>query len=825
MDNRTHFVVGSGQFINNDEALITWESFNVLTHLQNAGDAEETELHQWNEDGVIADFRFSLDTTKNVVINSLRLDLVISDGSNTIALDGVNVVLNPNIGDPPQIATNDIRNYILPPNSEFNLVKVDNDGSPSPKEFYRGIIGQKITWQEWIRNNNIPALFLNLSQLNNGLNQKADNYSGENGYNVYLKATAEVTGDDSIQGTVTRTYERLSSLINVYDYFESDDGVVVDGIIETFDASETTNLNGAILPDADTLFKVTWVGAAALDLADLGYIIHRIEPTFSPTNLQIEESSTVRGVVPTGKLTEILTAQEGDDIVSRCFIKGGSVTNGNWKLSARFKSPALPTAVSWILIHLTNPNGRNATFTARTKILANNKTFFAVNNATLQADYRFRIGNTDANLTDANDGGWTAFSEIDFATFIGQEIEANVKVRVSYVGTNTTDTDLLSAIRVGTDENEIATTTNTVFCSTETAANDILLPFQTQNNISLVISQFATNNYSNTRTDAEIAASSDLLDFNSGIGSLVNLNIDNYGHLLAENTTSNVIGQLSIESTANDASEGSVVGIVSPLQNSYYPITGNGVNPQALFFDRINDIGVLSSASIYFDFTSNANDTFFEFCFVYEESARVSPRGIRLFSNNNGLGAGATAFEVIVAEGANRPTVIEGLADSSNRHLMSAQSFLAVNGIYSVYIRLKKASNTGNTSTRFDLSQSFAVVNGRKTDFNVLNQGSTLSSSVVTTTEVGGASYEDRTAADAPEKYYLFAGNAGSATPILNEADIRAFMLGNTNVLTNMEAYYLLNTVSSNVVANQGVGAIVGDFTQTNGADITVNLF
>lgn len=590
MDNRTHFVVGSGQFINNDEALLTWESFNVLTHLQNAGDAEETELKQWNEDGVIADFRFSLDTTKNVVINSLRLDLVISDGSNTITLDGVNVVLNPNIGDPPQIATNNIRNYILPPNSEFNLVKVDNDGSASPKEFYRGIIGQKITWQEWIRNNNIPALFLNLSQLNNGLNQKADNYSGENGYNVYLKATAEVTGEDSIQGTVTRTYERLSSLINVYDYFESDDGVVIDGTIETFDASETTNLNGAILPNADTLFKVTWSGPNPLDLADLGYIIHRIEPKFAPTNLQIEESSTFRGVVPTGKLTEVLTAQEGDDIVSRCFIKGGSVTNGNWKLSARFKSPGLPTAVSWILIHLTNPNGRNATFTARTKILPNNKTFFAVNNATLQADYRFRIGNTDANLTDANDGGWAAFAEIDFATFIGQQIEANVKVRVSYVGTNTTDTDLLSAIKVGTDENEIATVTNTIVCPSKIAANDILLPFQTLQDVDVVTSQFTTNKYSETRTDAEIAASSDLTNFLSGITSLVNLDIDNYGHLYLQPTTTNGIGNVNIQTTANDASLGSVVGIASPLQNLYYPTNSLGVNPPSLQGDNVNDL-------------------------------------------------------------------------------------------------------------------------------------------------------------------------------------------------------------------------------------------
>ncbi len=704
MNNRTHFVVGSGQFINNDEALLTWESFNVLTHLQNAGDAEETELHQWNEDGVMADFRFSLDTTKNVVINSLRLDLVISDGSNTFSLDGVNVVLNPNIGDPPQIATNDIRNYILPPNSEFNLVKVDNDGSASPKEFYRGIIGQKITWQEWIRNNNIPALFLNLSQLNNGLNQKADNYSGENGYNVYLKATAEVTGEDSIQGTVTRTYERLSSLINVYDYFESDDGVVVDGIIETFDASETTNLNGAILPDTDTLFKVTWVGAAALDLADLGYIIHRIEPTFSPTNLQIEESSTFRGVVPTGKLTEVLTAQEGDDIVSRCFIKGGSVTNGNWKLSARFKSPGLPTAVSWILIHLTNPNGRNATFTARTKILPNNKTFFAVNNATLQADYRFRIGNTDANLTDANDGGWGAFAEIDFATFIGQEIEANVKVRVSYVGVNTTDTDLLSAIRVGTDENEIATVTNTIVCPSQIAANDILLPFQTQNNINLVVSQFGTSLWSEKRTDAEIAASTDLTDFLSGITQLQNMNIDANGHLNVQPTSISGIGELSIQSTANDASEGSVVGIATPIQNIYYPTAPNGINPQVLRLDRVNDYVQFNSSVL--NWASIPNNSYIYIRAIINQYFSATAGSFPRLLFPNGWSVTGDGFFDVFGGGISR------LIPNQRRTNLN-------NEVIFTNIVIQKIGNSGFINDMVNVDNSFTVVNSFYRAYNI----------------------------------------------------------------------------------------------------------
>jgi hypothetical protein len=584
-NNRTHFVVGSGQFINLNPNLLVWEKFDVLNHLQNIGDAELPILEHWNEDGVILDYSYKIDTTQNTVLTNLSIALVAYNAitGDRFEFDRVSVNLNPNIGLPQLIDSQNTRNYILPASSQFNLVRLERGSQSGNFRFYNGSLGQKMTWQEWIRNSGVNSIFYSNSEPNNNLNQEIDNYSNENGYEIHLLAIANV---DSNVGSFE--YERYSTVINVYDYLESDDGVITAGLIETFDATETVPLNGSILQDADTLFKVTWSGPAALNLANLGYIIHSIEPKDAPTNLQIEQSSTFRGIVTGGKLTTLSTTQVGNTIVSRCLIKAGALLDDNWKLSARIQTPGLPTTFGIILIHQTNPNGRNVTFTARKPIFPNNKTFFSVNNDVTTADLRFRIGNTTAALNDANNGGWAAFPEILWAAFVGVAIGEGVKVRVSYLGTSER-TDLLSTIRVSVDETTVATVVNIIPTNSRTAASDVLLPFITPNSVNLVTTQFGTNKFSAKRTNLEIANSSNLTAFVTGIVPLTGLTNNEIGHLYAENTTVNGIGQLSIQSVATTPSEGATVAIGCPLSNQFYPVTGNGLNVPALQGDGIND--------------------------------------------------------------------------------------------------------------------------------------------------------------------------------------------------------------------------------------------
>jgi hypothetical protein len=396
MDNRTHFVIAADCFQNTDDVLFTFESLAVLTHEQNSGDVEASPIEQWNEDGVMADFQFSVDNTKNVVINSLVLQLVATDGTTEFALDTINVNLTPNAGFPPIINTNETRNYILPTGAEFNLVQIVDGGTVASKTFYDAIIGQKITWQEWLANANVPAIFIDLAQQNDGLNQKADNYSNVSGYDVHLRLTANVTGDDATQGTITNDYTILSNAINVYDYFESDDGVIVSGTIETFDSTDTYNLNGSFLPSADTLFKTTWVGSAALAVGDVSYVIHRIEIENAPSNLEIEEISTLRGAVVGGKLENISIVQDGANLVSTCTIKAGSLTAGNWKLSARIKLNPAPVGTAEVSFHFRVGDLDQLTY--QLSATASGGSMVEIFNA-LRSALTYRYGATEPDLT------------------------------------------------------------------------------------------------------------------------------------------------------------------------------------------------------------------------------------------------------------------------------------------------------------------------------------------------------------------------------------------------------------------------------------------
>jgi hypothetical protein len=607
MDNRTHFAVGSGQFINNDVPFLEWVNFDVLTHLQDLGQPELFPLVQTNQDGILLDFGYKLNTLANAKVTSLQISLVANNATTgeRWEFDRVNISLQPNL-----IQTNGVqivdsessRNYRINSNSPYNLVSLESTHLVGTEQFYEGVVAQKITWQDYIRNNNVASIFFNTFSTNNNLNQKASNYSNSEGFSIHLLATAIVEGNDSVVGQSTQTIERLSSPINVYDYFESDDGVVTAGDIQIFDETETFNLGNEFVLGSTILFRTEWSGPSPLDIADLGYVLHSFEPKEANSNLQIEESSTFRGVTEGGALSQVLAVQDGANVVSRCFIDTSLINLQDYTLSARIQTPGLPSSIGYALLDFKSLNGRNIVFTARVDIFAGSKVFSSLNNEVTTADLRFRIGDSTAALNDANNAGWGAFTEVTWATFVTLAIPAGVKVRCQYIGSSTV-ADLPARIKCVTNEAVTATVTNTIFTSNQVAANDVLLATETEMISSLITSQFASLFFSNVRTDLEIANSSDLTDFVAGIGSLSPMDLDATGHLFVAPTTSNKIGQLSIQTTSTDASLGNIIGIASPLQNFGYPLTGNGANVEAYRFEGINDAGIISDVTTfdYFD--------------------------------------------------------------------------------------------------------------------------------------------------------------------------------------------------------------------------------
>lgn len=469
--------------------------------------------------------------------------------------------------------------------------------------------------------------------------------------------------------------------------------------------------------------------------------------------------------------------------------------------------------------------GRNTVFEAKYDS-STGKSIATVNDIP-SYDFLFRVG-TDSTPLNANDNAWAAFTDLDFATFAVTPVTAGQRIMVRYIGEQEEGEEqynISGYIEMPIAETPVNPVIIQIPIEKDIAAGDMMLFTGLNMNFTFLTYQTGSaNDFSNKRTFAEIAANSDLVTYNSGLGSANSPNNSFVPHLYFNRTSTTAITpNLTIDQTENPNVE---IGMPAlPLYNKYYPVTNLDDNPQALLYDRLNDVGQLLSpaASSYFDFSSAPNNTFFEFCFVYRESPRLTPAGIRLFTNTNSLGN--SVFEIIVAEGDKRPSVIEGPTNNSFRHLLSAGSTLVNNSVYRIYIRLKKSSSTGNTSTRFNLAESFAVVNGHKTSFAVLNEGTALASDTSDTCFVGGANTVVASALDAPQAYHIFAGNAQAVTPVLSLEDVEQFILGDYSVLTQLEAYYPLNSVSANVVANQGVNSTVGDFTQVNGANQLQNLF
>lgn len=704
-DNRTHFVVGSGQFINNETPFLTWLNFDVLTHLQDVGATEILPINQANQAGIMLDFGYKLETSVNARVTSFQISLVANNAitGERWEFDRVNVGLQPNLiqNNGVQIVdSQSSRNYKINSASPFNLVTLESTALVGTEQFYEGVVAQKITWQDYIANNNVAALFFNNAFPNNNRNQKSSNYSNENDFTIHLLATAVVEGNDSVVGQSTQTIERLSSPINVYDYFESDDGVVTTGDIQVFDETETINLGDDFVLGQTVLFRTEWSGPNPLDIANLGYVLHSLEPKEANSNLQIEESSTFRGITEGGALSQVIAVQEGANIVSRCFIDTSIINLQDYTFSAYLETPGLPTSVGYVLIDFKSGNGRNVVFTARVDIFAGGKAFSSVNNEVTTADLLFRIGDTTAALNDANNAGWAAFTPINWAAFNAAAIPAGAKVRCEYTGSSTV-VDLPCRIKCGVDEAPTATVTNTIFTNSKIAASDVLLATETEMTVNVVTTQFGTTKFYANRTDLEIANSENLTDFVSGIAAASPLDLNKTGHIYTDRTTINGIGQLSIQTTSTDATLGNIIGIASPLQNIYYPASSNGLNLPALRYDGINDVVTAAVTALNWNTIADGS-------YVY----------IRACVNNKG---GSSRLIAAPPATPNIQVTPAGIITFQNGTVnISPPKFNYLDGeVIFTNIILRKKGNSGTAAQLVYLDDCFTVINSRHSTYQV----------------------------------------------------------------------------------------------------------
>lgn len=315
-------------------------SYAFLQHGENlTEDNGTTNPVVSDEDGILLDAVIGANTTREVTINAVSVKLIAYNSieNKSFELDQYNF----NIGDlvlsggVQQINVDSVRGYVLPIDDEFNLAKIQTGIQSGDYRQYSLQLGQKIKWQDWIVNPRVDNVFFDSGQLNNNLNEKTSNYSGEQGYVIKLALVVNVTGLDDLGRPITGDFINYGGDITVNDYGESEDGV--SGTIQTFDLETGNSLEGDILYNGkDTLFKAVFQNAGAML-----YGLHRVEPSQNQGDGILELSSLFLPspnnlLKPVAGETQLKFTLAAGVLTTECLIDGSLIQEGiDYKLSAR----------------------------------------------------------------------------------------------------------------------------------------------------------------------------------------------------------------------------------------------------------------------------------------------------------------------------------------------------------------------------------------------------------------------------------------------------------------------------------------------------------
>ena len=301
LSNKSIIKVNLSEYIKNSDipGLMDVTKLEVYTHpmaFTEGVTVGYTGYKGWVQDGIMWDWSFNLDRSLNAVLERFRVRLVALKTSDDtfFPLEDVEYDLSGQIitvGPPTtqQIELDDSRGFPLVDGSIFNLKTFTTGTYLAPNQPYTGQTAFKVNWQEWLSLPNADTVFYDPSEPNNGLNQKASQYSLKEGYEIRLLIDADV----SVNGASVTNYIFKSPDATVLD-FEEQDGTPITwtSIKETFDL-DGANVNQEILTNADTNVKFTFTPDAVPGLASLYWGIIRIEEANQP-GVAICELSTFR---------------------------------------------------------------------------------------------------------------------------------------------------------------------------------------------------------------------------------------------------------------------------------------------------------------------------------------------------------------------------------------------------------------------------------------------------------------------------------------------------------------------------------------------------
>ncbi len=309
-----------------------------------------TDLITWNEDGFTLSGSFGLNLNQDAFINSIEVDLLSHNAltNQFFSLDSFTF----NIGNPivvggvQQINVSDTRGYNLESGSQFNEISITLGPLVAGIQTYNYRFSQKMSWQDWIANNLVDSVFYDASQPNNNLNDKSSNYSGLNNYEIKTGVKINVSGTSLLGVSGVTDYVLISSPLKVFNYDEDGNLTPVwSATIETFNPTTSTNLNGAVIVGANTLFRTTFVNSTG-PVSSLSGIttIHRIEET-NQNGYDIDELGTLYSypsgnrVIPKTGLTNLEMNIVSGNVVTECLIDGSQISSGTgYNLSSKLEN-------------------------------------------------------------------------------------------------------------------------------------------------------------------------------------------------------------------------------------------------------------------------------------------------------------------------------------------------------------------------------------------------------------------------------------------------------------------------------------------------------
>lgn len=293
------------EFVKNTDVpdLMAIDTNKFYEHPHDKGTDGKTDFQGWVEDGILMSADFTLDLSKDAVINNMSVRLMALNSVNgeafeiaSIPLDFTSAIIS---GGVQQINIDGGRGFKLEDESQFNFVKVQTLAKVGDLQHYDLDIGFKLQWMDWQALAEADPVFFDNTEINDGLNRLLSNYSALNDYDIVMFIDAEVSN-----GLLNTDYRFISPSIRTYEYETDDTGspsTIWIGLTETFDQSNN-NLNANIHGTENTEIKVTFTAQSGLISETPLYGTMRLEEFQQGGLFNISELSSFRGSVANNPL-------------------------------------------------------------------------------------------------------------------------------------------------------------------------------------------------------------------------------------------------------------------------------------------------------------------------------------------------------------------------------------------------------------------------------------------------------------------------------------------------------------------------------------------